>query len=151
MRKSLFAFLTILLFGTFGAVAQNTTNSPPSSTSPSPQDSSQSSTGQSAGEQTIEGCIVRESSTYYIQPTSGSRTKLNTSTDVASNVGNHVVVHGAQQSSSASNAGTNPGSSSATSGQSTSSGDQTFNVTRVDTIATNCPANMGGKDTSNPK
>ena len=139
MRKPLLVLLTILMFGAFAAFAQNSTSSPPSSAPPSAQTSSQSSTGASAGEQTIDGCIVRIASTYYIQPANGSPTKLSGSSDVASHTGEHVVVHGSQQSSGAANAeNTNP--SSAAGGQSSgSSADQTFNVTRVDMIATNCP------------
>jgi hypothetical protein len=152
MRKPLLVLLTILMFGAFAAFAQNSTSSPPSSAPPSAQTSSQSSTGASAGEQTIDGCIVRIASTYYIQPANGSPTKLSGSSDVASHTGEHVVVHGSQQSSGAANTGANPGSSSAAGGQpSGSSGEQTFNVTRLDTVSTNCPAGMQPKDTSNPK
>ena len=137
MRKPFLVLLTVLMFCAFAAFAQNNPSSPPNSAPQSAQGTSQ--TGTSAGEQTIDGCIVKKSTTYYIQPSSGSPTKLSASSDVASHVGHHVVVHGSQQSSSAANAGnTNP--SSAASGQSSgSSADQTFNVTRVDMIATNCP------------
>ena len=152
MRKPLLVLLTILMFGAFAAFAQDSTSSPPSSAPPSAQTSSQSSTGASAGEQTIDGCIVRVASTYYIQPANGSPTKLSGSSDVASHTGEHVVVHGSQQSGGAPNAGNaNPGAPSAAGGQpSGSSGEQTFNVTRLDTVSTNCPASMQPKD-SNPK
>jgi hypothetical protein len=140
MRKPLLVFLTILVFCAFSAFAQtNPSSQQPSSAPPSAQAGNQTSTGASAGEQTIDGCIVKKSTTYYIQPSNGSPTKLSSSSDVASHVGHHVVVHGSQPSSGAGNAGnTNP--SSAPGGQpSDSSADQTFNVTRVDMIATNCP------------
>src|SRR5262249_50333771 len=122
----------------------------PSSQQPSsgaPPDQSQTATGAQAGEQTIDGCIIKKSTTFFIQPSGGPPTKLSESPDVASHEGQHVVVHGSQQRSSASGAGTNPSAAGQPSG---SSGEQTFNVTRVDTVATNCPAEMKG-DTSNPK
>jgi hypothetical protein len=146
MRKPFLVLLTILVFCAFAAFAQNNPSSPPSSASQSAQSSSQA--GAQAGEQTIDGCIIKKATTYYIQPSSGSPQKLSESPDVASNEGRHVVVHGSQQSGSAANAGnTNPPS-----GQpGGSSGEQTFNVTRVETVATNCPASMKGNDTSNPK
>ena len=149
MRKPLLVLLTILMFGAFAAFAQNNPSSPPSSAPQSAQGTSQA--GTSAGEQTIDGCIIKKATTFYIQPSSGSPQKLSESSDVASNEGHHVVVHGSQQSGSAANAGnTNP--SSAAGGQASgSSGEQTFNVTRVDSISSNCPANMKGNDTSNPK
>jgi len=148
MRKPLFVLLTILTSCACTAFAQGNPSSSASPASPSVQAGSQASTGTAAGEQTMEGCIVREATTYYIQPVNGPRQKLSESQDVAKNEGNHVVVHGTAQSSSASSAG-NPASAPAASGQpSASSGDQAFNVTRVDTIATNCPDSMKGK--SNP-
>jgi hypothetical protein len=149
MRKPFLVLLTVLMFCAFAAFAQNNPSSPPNSAPQSAQGTSQ--TGTSAGEQTIDGCIIKKATTYYIQPSGGSPQKLSESPDVASNEGHHVVVHGSQQSGSAANAGnTNP--SSAAGGQAGgSSGEQTFNVTRVETVATNCPASMQGKDTSNPK
>ena len=149
MRK--LVFLTILMLGAFVALAQNKPSSQPSSAPPSAQAGSQNPTGRAPGEQTIEGCIVKQSTTYYIQPTSGgSPTKLSASSDVASHEGHDVVVHGSKQSSAASGAGNTSPSSAAGGQSSSSSADQTFNVTRVDMIATNCPASKG-KDTSNPK
>jgi hypothetical protein len=150
MSKPLLVLLTILMFGAFAAFAQDNTSSPPSSAPPSAQTSSQSSTGTSAGEQTIDDCIVRVASTYYIQPANGSPTKLSGSSDLASHTGEHVVVHGSQQSSGAANTGANPGASSAGGQPSGSPAEQTFNVTRLDTVSTNCPASMQPKD-SNPK
>jgi len=149
MRKPFLVLLTMLVFCAFAAFAQNNPSSPTSSAPQSAQGANQ--TGTSAGEQTIDGCIVKKSTTFYIQPSSGAPQKLSESPDVASNEGHHVVVHGSQQSGSAANAGnTNP--SSAAGGQSSgSSGEQTFNVTRVDSISSNCPANMQQKDNSNPK
>lgn len=151
MRKSLLVVLTTLTFCAFAAFAQDNPTSPPSSASPPAQAGSQTSTPQSAqagsqtaaGEQTIEGCIVRQATTYFIQPASGPPEKLSESPDVAKNEGSHVVVHGTEQSSSASNAA-NPESSPAATGQ-PSSAEPTFNVTRVDTVETNCPDSMKGK------
>src|SRR5262249_18787664 len=116
MRK-LLLLVTILTFCAFVTFAQNPSSQPssqyPSSQQPSsgapPDQSSQTATGAQAGEQTIDGCIIKKSTTYYIQPSGGAPTKLGESPDVASHEGQHVVVHGSQQGSSASGAaGTNP-------------------------------------------
>jgi hypothetical protein len=173
MRKSLLVVFTVLMFSVFSAFAQSTAGSP-GATSPSAQGSSsnqsspamsgdQSSMSQSssasgnAAEHTIEGCIVRQETDYYIQPASGQPTKLSGSQDLASHVGHHVVVHGSNQSTSASNAST-PGpysGSAASSGQSSDSSGA-FNVTKLEMISTDCPSAMRGNtgsspDTTNPK
>jgi len=159
MRKPFLVLFTMLMFCAVAAFAQDTSSSSQTPNSPSAQAGSQSSTGTSGGEQTIDGCIIQQQTDYYIQPSgSGTPEKLSGSPEVASHVGHHVVVHGTQQATSASNAGSNnPGSSSAASSQSSSStAGQTFDVTKVDMVSTNCPASMQGNtgaqsDTSNPK
>jgi hypothetical protein len=179
MRKPLLIVVTILMFFAFSAFAQDNPSSP-SSASPSAQSGSQgtqpssgstgsmsqgsgqsssnsSMSGGGANDQTIEGCIVKQETDYYIQPSSGGAPTKVSGSDVAAHVGHHVVVHGSQQSSSASNAA-NPSSgssSSAASPSSGSSGDQTFNVTKVEMIATDCGSSKGNSGTSpdsaNPK
>jgi len=84
MPAPLLFFSQFLMFCAFVVIVQDNPSSPPSSALSSAQDSSHSSTETSAGEQTIEGCIRRGSTTYYIQPISGSPKKLSGSPDVAS-------------------------------------------------------------------
>ena len=73
IQPNLFPLRVLCAFTAFARLQQNldNTSSPPSSAPQSAQDTSQSSTGRSAGEQKLEGCIMRAASTYYIQPSSG--------------------------------------------------------------------------------
>ncbi len=156
MRKSLLVVLTMLTFCVFSAYAQSTGSSTgaagdQASTPGSSQ--SQASTGSgNGGDQTLEGCIVREQTDYYIQPSGGGTpTKLSGSTDVSSHVGHHVVVHGSPSAASSASS-----SGSATSGQSSDSGAQTFNVTKLEMVSTDCPASAqpnpgSSQDSANPK
>jgi hypothetical protein len=57
----------------------------------------------SGGEKTLDGCIVREQTDYFIQPESGDRERLTGSQDLSSQVGKHVKVHGTENSNSAAN------------------------------------------------
>lgn len=63
---------------------------------------------------TVDGCIVKEKTDYFIQPASGERERLSGSQDLASHVGHHVRVEGTEQSAMASNSGSNPSGSSDT-------------------------------------
>lgn len=86
-------------------------------------------------ERTIEGCIIREETVYFIQPPTGQRTRLNAGkTDLSSHVGQNARVSG---TTSADN------SSASKSQSSTSPGTETGEllVTRVDMISEKCPAN----------
>jgi len=56
----------------------------------------------SAGEKTLDGCIVKEQTDYLIEPAMGDRERL-TGSDVSSHVGHHVKVHGTEAAASASN------------------------------------------------
>jgi len=57
----------------------------------------------SAGEKTLDGCVVKEQSDYFIQPASGERERLMGSQDFSSHVGHEVKVHGTDQMATASN------------------------------------------------
>lgn len=179
--------------GTTGVSQGSGSNSSSSnaSSSPNPQNSSQPVTGaatdpysvksgangraadsgpaSSASEKTLDGCIVKEQTDYFIQPASGDREKL-TGTDVSSHVGHHVTLHGTETASAASSnssdrsstSGTgsaetqnnaagsmagNSGSSNATGTASNSSNPsgKDFNVTKVDMVSESCPADIQSK------
>lgn len=127
--------------------------------------SGQSSTDQTAGA-TVEGCIYREASEYFIYPTHGSEMKVS-GQDVSSHVGHHVKLHGSQNAaaSSSANAGgvsgavgdttTSPGTQSSAQGSmagnkgqagsaSATSGNE-FVVERVDMVSATCPAKIRKK------
>ena len=81
----------------------------------------------STGEKTLEGCIVREQTDYFIQPKTGDRERLTGSQDLSSHVGHQVKVHGMEQSSTAANSNGNVGVSgtAGTSGSMASNSDRT--------------------------
>jgi len=81
----------------------NSVSGQSSSSTSSPSASSDSSSAASAsGEKTLEGCIVKEQTDYFIQPRTGDRERLTGSADFSSHVGHDVTVHGNDQSASAS-------------------------------------------------
>jgi hypothetical protein len=115
--------------------------------------SSQSSadTGQ---QQTMEGCIVRRETAFYIQPASGPQTKLNAGSsgqNLSSHEGQHVRVTG--------NQGATSGQTSSSSQTSTASGatsaEPELLITKIDVVADQCPAAIQNQieqqKKSNPK
>jgi hypothetical protein len=159
MKKYVSIMAVLLLFG-LTMWAQSQAGSPDqssgsSSGSMSGQDSSQSSGGgygqssgqgsagmsqsSSAGSQTVEGCIVREETDYYIVPEQGSAQKLNGNpSQLNQHVGHHVQVQGT----------TSGGSTASSTASGSNAGSQEFNVAEVDMISTNCPANWNPSEMS---
>jgi outer membrane protein assembly factor BamA len=131
--------------GTASTQSQNSGNSPygqSSSSNPSSGSSmSQSSSGASSNPQTVEGCIVREETDYYIVPEQGSAQKLSGNTaDLGQHVGHHVTVKGTSTSASSATSGGTSGSSAA---------NQQFTVAEVDMISDNCPSNWNPSEMQN--
>ena len=65
-----------------------------------------SSSSEHAGADTLEGCVVKEQTDYFLQPATGDRVHLSGAADLSSHVGHDVKVSGTNQSASASSAGT---------------------------------------------
>jgi hypothetical protein len=88
---------------------------------------SAASDSNSAGEKTLEGCIVKEQTDYFIQPRDGDRERLTGSQDLSSHVGHQVKVHGTEQSNTTANSTGNVGVSgtAGTSGSMASNSDRT--------------------------
>jgi hypothetical protein len=147
MKKFGFVLFTILLCTAF-AVAQATgsagagTASGQSSTSGSTvsdqtgassrtgaTDANQTSTATNDKGKTIEGCIVKESTEYYLQPKHGKLERLSSTEDLSAHVGHQVKVHGRESKDtggSSAGASTTSSTSGSTaggvSGQATASG-----------------------------
>jgi len=142
MKKSLLTLLAVCAFGVFTAVAQDNssgmgqtspatpTQNTGAMTSPSqsgsstlpPQNQSAMSNGASETsnrtEQVVEGCLVKEQTSYYVQPeTGGARTQLSPSRTLDGFVGEHVQVKGHTDSGEATATSTG-GAGSAMAGQS---------------------------------
>jgi hypothetical protein len=102
------------------------------------QSGSQASAG-AGGQQTLEGCIVKEQQTYYLEPLNGQEVRLHGS-NVGQHVNHHVQVKGTEQSASSS------ANSGAMAGQASSSASANaptdFLVTEVDMVSESCPANL---------
>jgi hypothetical protein len=124
MRKYLTVLITAGALTLFTAAAASQSSSPSSNNgnSASSTQSSQSDSGvsssnsssmnnessASAGSQkTLEGCIVKENTDYFLQPLTGQREKLNSREDLSSKVGQNVRVQGNEQNETASNSGSN--------------------------------------------
>lgn len=125
-----------------------------SATTPNTPDTSQ-------GQQTLEGCLMKDQTGYFVQPMNGPRTQVSGSPDLQSHVGQQVRLQGLRNS-----AGTAYNSRQTTrqtwnsnqngqavSGQSTTTtnnnsmgnnagnGNSLFLVTQVHTVSTTCPVN----------
>jgi len=178
MRKYFMVFVTICALSLFTALAaaQTSSSSNNNSSSSSSMQNGQSNTSSMNNEQasnsdtnkTIEGCIVKENTDYFIQPASGERERLSSSQDLSSQVGHHVRVEGTEQNATASNdrnstsgsasaetqnnangsiAG-NAGSSNATGTSASANNNWTgkdFLVTKVETVSESCPADIQNK------
>lgn len=128
---------------------------------PSSSGTDQSQTSNPNAPQTVEGCVYREQSDYYIFPASGNQGMKVSGQDLSSHLGHHVVLHGNQQPSGAdnmaSNAGTttssstvSPSGSSSTSRAQAGTGnmntsDQEFVVDRIDMVSESCPTDIQNK------
>ena len=179
MQKNIVLFITVIAFCLFTlvAIAQAPSSSSSSTQTPSASSGQSTASDQAAansGEQTLDGCIVKEQADYFIQPESGDRERLTGSQDLSPHVGHHVKVHGLEAANSASTgsssnasdrtstSGTasketqnnaagsmagNAGSSNATGTGSHASNvsGKNFNVTRVDMVSESCPASIQSK------
>ncbi len=183
MRKYSILVLAVALFFAIGMMAQTSSGS--SSTTGSDQTGMQSpqsaqtstsdmgsSSDQKGKEKTVEGCVVRAQTDYFIFPKNGQPEHISSSgQDVSAHLGHHVKLHGTEQPSSSHTAsgstsgGTSgaaasntPGTSGSSSGSTGNVGANTagsvnesdtgatknkeFVVERVDMVSESCPADI---------
>lgn len=167
MKRVLTFALPLVLAFSLGALAQSDTTPSPSSTNQATSPSSSSSTQSNAQDSTatqanpatsstmsqsgttatsqpsLEGCVIRQQTDYFLQPDNGQPVKLNSSQDLRQHVGHRVRVHGTVKNASSSNNGNGASSSSADqSGKAAGTQYGEITVTKVDTISETCPAAM---------
>jgi hypothetical protein len=164
MKRLLSFALPFILAVALGAWGQSVTTPSPSSTnhatSPSSSSSTQSNTqnltstqgnpaasstmsqsGTSTTDQSsLEGCIVKLETDYFLQPENGQPVKLNSSQDLSQHIGHRVRIEGniSRQANPSASTGKMENGSSSPSGTQY----QTINVTRVDMISESCPSGM---------
>ncbi|MBV8208106.1 MAG: hypothetical protein JO041_15080 [Acidobacteria bacterium] len=137
-----------------------------------PQSSaSESSQANSGQQQTLEGCVTKKETDYFITPDNGSAIRLRGSQDLASAEGHRARITGhygnetasATAGTSQSSPGSTGGSSNsqalpqsgsanagAGSGTATASVGQDFLVTEVQATSTTCPSGSQGTGSSQP-
>lgn len=91
---------------------------------------------------TIEGCVVRHNTEYFIFPKSGEAVHVSPSGEhVSAHLGHEVRVHGTEQpSTSASNVGTSGGASGTAPNE--------LVIHRIDMVTDTCPTDIQQKATS---
>jgi hypothetical protein len=133
MRK-LLLLGSVLLLGTFWAVAQDSTPSGQSDSSQSTP--TQSSSGQSMAKQTVEGCLSGANGKYTLTDSQGNNYDLAGDTSkLADHVGHEVKITGTTGGADASGTATSSGSGSG----------QTLQVSSVKHVSKTCKnAGTGG-------
>ncbi|MCU1287254.1 MAG: hypothetical protein JWO13_3604 [Acidobacteriales bacterium] len=148
MRKyagnSIALILTVASFVTVASGCSKVQSKSANDSAQTGQSSSASSQDQNS--QTVEGCVVKRETAYYIQPATGDQMRVSSSgQDLSANVGQHVRATGTsstntQSSTSGGMSGTQS-SSTGTSGSS-SSNEPELLVTKVDVVAQSCPPDI---------
>lgn len=158
MKKHLSIFLIAPIFFALSALGQSSDqssatqnsassvqNSSSAAANQSANDQSAASSGSASAGESMEGCVVKQETDYFIQPVNGNRLHLNAqSTDLSSYVGQDVRVHGKhwnpnnQNNENNSQASSQPSGAPVSGAVATGKG-QDFLVDRVDVISTNCP------------
>ncbi len=135
MRRLL--LFSVLLLGTSWALAQNapaqtsSTNSGQANTTYQAQ--SQTSNGNAAAKQTVEGCLSNSNGNYMLTAKDGTMYQLmGDSSKLSEHVGHTVKVTGTVSTSSAAPSGENSG------GMASNSGQQTLQVSSVRHISKTC-------------
>jgi hypothetical protein len=119
-----------------------------SATTQSGNSENQMQQSQSSGnnqQETIEGCIVKRETAFYIQPTSGApATQLNAGgQNLSSHVGQQVRISGTRENNT--NTSQTASGSQTSTGMSNSSAAGDLLVSRVDVVAATCPADTQGR------
>jgi len=137
--RQVFLFLSVLLLGVSWAVAQGTSPTSPSTSSPdsSAQTSSQTSAG---GDTTVEGCLSGSSGSYTLAAKDGTTYQLTGDTaKLSEHVGHEVKITG-----TANSAASSPSSGAASSSAGSTSSEKSLQVSAVKHVSKTCQAGSGG-------
>ena len=148
----------------------NTQESTPSQANPATSSPTAQSGTEASNQSSLEGCIVRQQTDYFLQPDSGQPVKLNSSEDLSQHVGHRVRVQGTSSAGTASSAANAAGNAAgnqagnAASAAGNAAGDAAkaaesqaganapeITVTKVEMISESCPSAMPHNDSQNPK
>jgi len=137
--RQVFLFLSVLLLGVSWAVAQGTSPTSPSTSSPdsSAQTSSQTSAG---GDTTVEGCLSGSSGSYTLAAKDGTTYQLTGDTaKLSEHVGHEVKITG-----TANSAASSPSSGAASSTAGSTSSEKSLQVSSVKHVSKTCQSGSGG-------
>lgn len=137
--RQVFLFLSVLLLGVSWAVAQGTSPTSPSTSSPdsSAQTSSQTSAG---GDTTVEGCLSGSSGSYTLAAKDGTTYQLTGDTaKLSEHVGHEVKITG-----TANSAASSPSSGAASSSAGSTGSEKSLQVSSVKHVSKTCQAGSGG-------
>ena len=152
MRKNLLILLVLCSFGVFTAWAQDNSsgasqnNAQPSYTQPGASGQQSGMQMANGANQTADGCLVKEQTSYYIQPVSGgARTQLSPSRSLDAYVGQDIRVTGHNDNASGDSSAVSSGSASPMG----SSQSGLLTVTGIHVVSASCAP--GGGMTSKPQ
>jgi len=137
--RQVFLFVSVLLLGVSWAVAQGTSPTSPSTSSPdsSAQTSSQTSAG---GDTTVEGCLSGSSGSYTLAAKDGTTYQLTGDTaKLSEHVGHEVKITG-----TANSAASSPSSGAASSSAGSTSSEKSLQVSSVKHVSKTCQSGSGG-------
>lgn len=140
--RQVFLFLSVLLLGVSWAVAQGTSPTSPSTSSPdsSAQTSSQASQTSAGGETTVEGCLSGSSGSYTLAAKDGTTYQLTGDTaKLSEHVGHQVKITG-----TANSAASSPSSGAASSTAGSTSSEKSLQVSSVKHVSKTCQSGSGG-------
>lgn len=140
--RQVFLFLSVLLLGVSWAVAQGTSPTSPSTSSPdsSAQTSSQTSQTSAGGETTVQGCLSGSSGSYTLAAKDGTTYQLTGDTaKLSEHVGHEVKITG-----TANSAASSPSSGAASSSAGSTGSEKSLQVSSVKHVSKTCQSGSGG-------
>jgi len=126
---------------TSGSSTQSNTQESTSTQANPATSSTMAQSGINAGSPTsLEGCVIRQQTDYFLQLDTGQPVKLNSSEDLSQHVGHRVRVQGTSTSTSGSSASNPTNSTGGEASSEANNQSQEIMVTQVETISETCPS-----------
>jgi len=126
---------------TSGSSTQSNTQESTSTQANPATSSTMAQSGTNAGSPTsLEGCVIRQQTDYFLQLDTGQPVKLNSSEDLSQHVGHRVRVQGTSTSTSGSSASNPTNSTGGEASSEANNQSQEIMVTQVETISETCPS-----------
>lgn len=125
----------------------NTQNSTPTQANPATSSTMSQSGTTATSQPSLEGCVIRRQTDYFLQPDNGQPVKLNSSQDLSQHVGHRVRVEGSMNNGANSNGTSTADNGASQSGSQSGTQYQEIMVTKVDMISETCPSAMQNQST----